>query len=528
VSRALAPATAPRAVAIYIRWSTDEQTDGTTLETQRERCSLYIKSQGWTPSEDLEFVDDGYSGGTLERPALTRLREYIRAGKVDCVVAYSIDRLSRNLADITELIQREWAGRCTFRSATQPIGTDEGNPTGQLVFNILASFAEFERGLIRERTYSGSIRRAKEGKVPGGRRPPFGYDRVGVGQLAINETQAVIVRQIFEWAVTGPYGQGPNVIARRLNEQGIPSPAGKRWWSMAVRDLLHNPIYCGTVTFGRRKYNGVHRHDKNHPLRVKREKPLVVVEDAAPAIVSKEVWEQVQALEKDRSETYTKKGVQAKNRGLLTGLLLCRCGGPLHRFYKQGKLEYYRCSRNAQAGGCIEQPGIYRAKELEQLVVDEVMKRYGTRDLREGAMRKVEEVLSGVSRRQEYEATLEQIALRLKQVEGDLTRLRRAARTGEIQLSTYEELKEDADAERLDLEAQRQVLEISLSQNRDTSAALDAWKKTLEGVDLWSQLEPGRQREVLFGLIRSIEVYRRRGDTQPVSVSFTWESPVTL
>jgi site-specific DNA recombinase len=162
---------APRAVAVYIRWSTEEQTEGTTLEVQRERCSLFIRSQGWEHDPQLTFIDDGYSGGTLNRPALTRLRAAVRAGQVDCVVSYSIDRLSRNLADIVALVQKEWAGRAVFRSASQPISTDEGNPAGQLIFNMLASFAEFERGLIRERTFSGLVRRAQEGSTwaPGSR-----------------------------------------------------------------------------------------------------------------------------------------------------------------------------------------------------------------------------------------------------------------------------------------------------------------------------------------------------------------------
>jgi site-specific DNA recombinase len=439
------------------------------------------------------------------------------------VVAYSIDRLSRNLADITQLIQREWAGRCAFRSATQPIGTDEGNPTGQLVFNILASFAEFERGLIRDRTYSGLIRRAKEGKVPGGGRPPYGYDRVAKGELAINEKEAPVVRQVFEWATSGPYGQGANVIARLLNEQGIPSPNGKRWWAMTVREMLHNPIYCGTVAYGRRKSNGAHR-EKDRPLRVKRPEPLVSVEDATPAIVSKEVWERAQTLGKERARTYTKKGVQAKNRALLTGLVFCKCGGPLHKF-ENPSYEYYRCGRHAMAGTCPHQPGIYRADQLEQLVVDEVMKRYGTKELREGALRKLEEGLSANTRRRECEAALEQVLSRLKQVEGDLTRLRRAARIGEIQLSTYEELKADAAAEQRDLEERRQSLELAVSQADVSLQTVEAWRENLAMVDLWSQLDPGRQREVLFGVLRSVEVYRRKGDKGPASVTFTWEAP---
>lgn len=514
----------PRAVAIYIRWSTDEQTEGTTLEIQRERCSLYIRSQGWEHSDELVFVDDGYSGGSLDRPALTRLREFIRLGRVDCVVAYSIDRLSRNLADITELIQKEWMGRAVFRSATQPIGTDEGNPTGQLVFNILASFAEFERGLIKERTHAGSVRRAKEGKYPGGPVAPYGYVRDGKGSLAVDESRAPVVREMFDLAVSGPYGQGPSVIARALNERGVPAPKGGQWWAHSVREILRNPVYAGVVTFGRRKNNQAHVRDKSVPRRSRRETPLAVVADAVPALVSREVWDRVQELEASRKATYSKKGVQAANRALLTGLAVCRCGGPLHTFYKEGRKRYYRCSRNAQAGGCVHQPGIYQADELEQVVVDEVMQRYGTPALREAALRKLEEKFSAENSRRQYQVSLEQIDQRVRQVEAEVVRLRRAARSGEIQLTTYEELKADAEAELNDLLVNRRGIEIALSKVRDDRGALEAWKRNLEAVDLWGRLEPGRQREVLFGLLRQVEVYRRRGETDAVAVHLSWEA----
>ena len=513
----------PRAVAVYIRWSTDEQTEGTTLEIQRERCSLYIRSQGWTASEELVFVDDGYSGGSLDRPALARLREWILAGRVDCVVAYSIDRLSRNLADITQLIQNEWAGRCAFRSATQPIGTDEGNPTGQLVFNILASFAEFERGLIRERTHAGAVRRAKEGKFPGGRLAPFGYTRVGVGQLAVDEGKAAIVRQIFEWATSAPYGQGPNVIARTLNERSVPAPEGGKWWSLTVRELLRNPVYAGTVTFGRRKTNPARQRDTSAPRRSKRETPLAVVEGAVAAIVSREVWARAQELEKERTAKYTKKGVQTANRSLLGGLAMCRCGGPLHMFYKEGKKRYYRCSRNAQGKGCDYEPGIYSADDLEALVAEEVMVQYGSPRLRADALAVVEEKLSADSIRRDYQLALTHVDERVKGVEADLVRLRRAARSGEIQLSTYEDLKSDADAEMTELLTSRRGIELALSKVRDQSTTLEAWRNTLAQVDLWESLDPVRRREVLFGLLRRIQVYRRRGSQGPASVELVWE-----
>jgi site-specific DNA recombinase len=525
-------ATAPEAVAIYIRWSTDEQTDGTTLEVQRERCTLFIRSQGWEVNDDLIFVDDGYSGGSLDRPALKKLRQAVRQGEVDCVVSYSIDRLSRNLADIVELVQKEWAGRATFRSASQPISTDEGNPSGQLVFNILASFAEFERGLIRERTHSGHIRRAQQGKYPGSPVPPIGYTRDGVGSLAIDSVGpdgeftgwAKVVRTIFEMALTGPAGQGPTMIARTLNSQGIPCPGGGRWYSNKVRRILRNPVYSGTVVYGRYKTNAQAQRGGEGPRMLRREKPLARVEGALPAIVSLEEWQRVQELEDGRKGD-TDKYVHNENRSLLAGLVRCICGGPLHVTYKDDR-RFYRCTRYALGGVCPFKPGHYRVEQIEEAVVAELKARYGSRALREQALEAVLSKSVVDERRQLLVQSIAETERRMKAIEGEVARLRKAARAGEIQLKTYEELKGDADAELAELAAQREALERQVKETRDVNATLETWKQLVDAVDLWDSLDQARQREILFGLIRQVSVYRERQSREAIEVDIMWEEPM--
>ncbi|HWI61263.1 MAG TPA: recombinase family protein, partial [Symbiobacteriaceae bacterium] len=152
-------------VAIYIRWSTEDQGEGTTLEVQMDACKGYILSQGWPFRDDLIFVDDGISGATLDRPALGRLRGLVREGEVDCVVVYKLDRLSRTVLDMLKLVLEEWEGCCHVKSAREPI--DTLTPTGKMFFYQLMSFAEWERNVIRERTMAGRLRRAQEGKNPG-------------------------------------------------------------------------------------------------------------------------------------------------------------------------------------------------------------------------------------------------------------------------------------------------------------------------------------------------------------------------
>ncbi|MDF2630241.1 MAG: Resolvase domain protein [Symbiobacteriaceae bacterium] len=464
----------PDAVAIYIRWSTDEQTDGTTLQTQRERCSLYLLSQGWQVNEDLIFIDEGFSGGNLNRPALTRLRAAVAEELVDCVVTYSMDRLSRSVADTVQLVQGEWAGKCVYRSASQPISTEDGNPTGQLIFNILASFAEFERALIRERTHSGLVRRARQGMYPGTRVPPFGYRRDGKGRLAIDVATADVVRRIFAMAVEGPAGQGPTRIARALMAEGIPAPTGGAWWAHQIRAILTNPVYRGDLVYGRRRVNPAARRNPAAPRRLTGGKPLAVVAGAVPPLVDRDRWEQAQQLFADRAAARTREGLQAKNRSLLAGIARCRCGGPLSLFYGRGGQRYYRCSRHfLSAGGCGADPGVIRADEAESAVVLAVRERFATEGLRQAVAA---------------------IAAAPRAAGGPAAPPARPRRSGK--------------------------------RMAESTTPQPDWAAAAARVDLWQSLDVAAQRQVLHGLLRRLIIYKPKGAGAKPEIDFEWEAPV--
>jgi site-specific DNA recombinase len=241
----------PDRVAVYIRWSTDDQAEGTTAAVQRETCRHYVLSQGWQFREELLFVDDGCSGGSLDRPALNRLRLLIRKGQIDCVVLFKIDRLSRNLVDTVNLVLREWEGRCHVRSAREAIDTT--TPGGKMFFYTLVSFAEWERAVIRDRTLSGKLRRLREGKNPGFR-PPYGFRRgAETGRFAVVPAEAPVVRQIFRLYLRG---LGYSAIAAWLRRQGVCSRGGRPFTGKAVAAVLANPLYAGTLLYGRRSRRG--------------------------------------------------------------------------------------------------------------------------------------------------------------------------------------------------------------------------------------------------------------------------------
>ena len=183
--------------AIYTRKSTEEglEQDFNSLDAQREACEAFIASQkheGWMVMPG-QYDDGGYSGGTLERPALQRLLADIRGAKVDVVIVYKIDRLTRSLLDFTKIVEVFDANGVSFVSVTQAFNT--ATSMGRLTLNVLLSFAQFEREVTGERIRDKIAASKKKGMWMGGY-PTLGYD-VKDRKLVINETEAETVRYIF-------------------------------------------------------------------------------------------------------------------------------------------------------------------------------------------------------------------------------------------------------------------------------------------------------------------------------------------
>ncbi len=183
--------------AIYTRKSTEEglQQEFNSLDAQRESAEDYIKSQqheGWTCLPD-RYDDGGFTGGNMDRPALRRLMADIEAGRVDCVIVYKVDRLSRSLLDFAQLMGTFDKHQIAFVSVTQQFNTT--NSIGRLMLNVLLSFAQFEREIISERTRDKIAATRRKGKWCGGL-PPLGYDVVDT-TLVLNQGEAEQVRAIF-------------------------------------------------------------------------------------------------------------------------------------------------------------------------------------------------------------------------------------------------------------------------------------------------------------------------------------------
>jgi DNA invertase Pin-like site-specific DNA recombinase len=265
--------------AIYSRKSTEEglNQEFNTLEAQREAAEAYVRSQlhaGWVALEE-RYDDGGYTGANLERPGLRRLLADIESGKVDAVLVYKVDRLSRSLLDFARLMETFERYQVSLVSITQPLNTTSS--LGRLTLNILLSFAEFERQIIVDRTRDKMGAARRKGKWVGGM-PVLGYDVAATGgKLVVNQEEALRVREIFAL-----YLQRRS-LDELLSEMKKREWTTKRWITRAakqhlgrpftkpvLRRLLSNVLYLGKVAHQKETYAGEQE-----------------------AIVEEAVWEQV-------------------------------------------------------------------------------------------------------------------------------------------------------------------------------------------------------------------------------------------
>src|SRR6202789_2162625 len=241
--------------AIYTRKSTEEglEQDFNSLDAQREACEAYITSQkaeGWIALAK-RYDDGGYSGGTLERPALRRLLQDIEDAAIDVVVVYKIDRLSRSLMDFSKLVEVFDRKSVTFVSVTQSFNTTTS--MGRLTLNVLLSFAQFEREVTGERIRDKFAASKKKGIWMGGN-PPLGYD-VSERKLVVNAAEAATVRKIFERYLelgcarllcTDLAERG--IVSKRRTFQNGQTRGGNPIAQNAVYLMLKNRVYIGETT----------------------------------------------------------------------------------------------------------------------------------------------------------------------------------------------------------------------------------------------------------------------------------------
>ena len=327
-------------VRIYCRVSTGAQEqDGTSLETQERSCREYAAQQGWLVSGVLR---DTASGFNLDRPALTALRDSVRVGNVDIVLAHALDRLSRKQTHVAILVEE-----CADHGAVLDFVTEnfEDTATGQLLRSVQAFAAELEREKIMERTGRGKEARARSGRIPQGTGIGcFGYRYSSAsGQRVIEPTQAAVVRRIFDrYLETRSF----SAVAAELNADGIPAFAGGRFYPLTIRRILTNSSYVGQFIY-RKTRRVASRNASGRKVSQVVERPTdewLPIDGASPAIVDEVVWNRVQAVIDDPERV--KRGAAKRNYELRGRARCARCGAPMVGQTVRGRgkaYAYYRC-----------------------------------------------------------------------------------------------------------------------------------------------------------------------------------------
>jgi site-specific DNA recombinase len=351
MSRQTATVPAPRLklrCAVYTRKSSEEGLElaFNSLDAQREACEAYVASQraeGWLLVAD-RYDDGGFSGGTLERPALKRLLADIEAGRVDVVVVYKIDRLSRALMDFSKLVEVFDKHKVTFVSVTQSFNTTTS--MGRLTLNVLLSFAQFEREVIGERIRDKVAASRKKGMWMGGW-APLGYE-VKERKLIVNEVDAKLVRSIFQRFKSG----SATTLARELIiAENVRNKYGKLIDKGILYKMLNNPVYIGVAVHKGVSYPGEH-----------------------VGIIDRKVWDKVQARFKENPRKRAA-ATRAQTPSLLKGIIFGPTGvamSPTHT-RKNGRLYRYYLSQTVLKQGSGDCPvARVPAAEIEKIVIDQV------------------------------------------------------------------------------------------------------------------------------------------------------------
>lgn len=368
-------------VGLYARVSTERQSERGTVASQLEALRAAAEAEGHEIVE--EFVDDGYSGARLDRPALDRLRDAAQAGVLDGVLCLCADRLARAYAYQVLILEELQRFNVTVQFLQGPtLGED---PQATLLIQMQGVISEYENAKIAERYRRGKLHRARVGDVPFWKMS-YGHRRVrsddgGPARIEIFEPEAQVVRDIFRAYVDGE--NSIRQIARDLHKRGVPSPTGKPMWGTStIGRLLNNEAYIGTVYYNRREYieAAAPRRGQRHRKTRHRDRPREEwIAIPVPPVIDRDTFERAKSVSRDNTK-WNPRGAEP-GAWLLRGLIECghchvgcNChklrgrNGTFHRYY------YCRNHDLLRAGGedrrCPERN--IRANELDEYVFQQV------------------------------------------------------------------------------------------------------------------------------------------------------------
>ncbi|MBA7637631.1 hypothetical protein ES703_45277 [subsurface metagenome] len=485
--------------AIYTRVSTEEQAkSGYSLSAQEERLRAHVKSQGWTMHK--VYVDDGYSAGSKNRPALKKLLIDGSLKRFDSVLVYKIDRLSRSLKDLIEIVAELNSYDIGFKSCTELIDTTR--PEGRLMFHQFGSFAQYERELISQRTKFGMIKRLKQGLWNG--QAPYGY-KIVKGKLVINRKEADLVKVIFDLYLKK--NMGVVNISRELNRLEIKPRKGKMWKGNTIHNIITNPIYAGFVRWGGEMAEGSHK-----------------------SIIGKEVFDCVQETLKQRNHQSRK----LRTPNCLTGLVRCgKCNSLMHVTYPgvepKSRFKYYVCNNRYNFKSCDQD--YIRADILENSVVKKIKKL----SLREDVITSLVQDYVNHNRLKlpELEKKKDEILNKIELLEREKTKLSRWLLKNDLtpqavnylnaQVDEYSEKEKDLQEQLWNIEDEMNTIKLMNYNAEGTSDFLKNFVKSFDELDF------GERKLLIESLVQKVVIDKNKKMTvtlQPPLQSLGFNTPL--
>lgn len=473
----------PSKVAIYIRVSTQEQAmEGYSIGAQTERLSAYCKAKDW-PIFHI-YTDPGFSGSNMQRPALKQLFQDIEHQRIDCVLVYKLDRLSRSQKDTLYMIEDVFLKNdIAFVSMNENF--DTSTPFGRAMIGILSVFAQLEREQIRERTRMGRTERAKSGLWHGGGWEPFGYNYKD-GRLIVNQLERTIVHDVYDLFLQSvPITS----IAHTMQER-----YGRKITTTLIHSILTTSLYTGVINWRGKSYPGQHE-----------------------AIIDEVSFKRAQEFMHDRSRLAASKPNPFKSTTLLGGLLYCgHCGA---RYFSKGNYSgaiggqrlyypYYYCySRGKTNSRLVLDPNCknptYAVQKLDQYIIEEIKKMANSK-------RYLNNIIEGnTSNMADSSERRTSIMQRIDEIETQRTRLIDLYQIGTISIDDVDERSSKLDDEQEALQHTLDAMESHKTEKLPRDRAIDLMNEFISIVD---DAELDDKKALLGELIEKIIVKEHKGD----------------
>lgn len=457
---------------VYARISKEEQSSY-SLEEQVKECRTYITEKGheWVDT----YIDDGYSAKDMNRPALQSMLNDIKSNRFELLVIWKLDRLTRDTLDGLSMVKNIFRPNgIEFASKTEDINTS--TPDGYMMYTIRLSVAQVEREKTRERVIMGQAARARSGKRNVSK-APYGYTVVDDLALVINDDEAVIVKQVYEWYMEG---HGKNKIATMLNDRGVPCAKGGKFWNeSAVTQIIENPTYYGAV-----HWRGI------------------VAEGTHTPIISKEVWDKCQDYINRRKESWMN---QSSYDFPFSTVVKCAiCGRSFHgkkrsksghEENKHPHLRLYRCSGKYRQNNCTISD--ISERKLVQLIFNTISFEFEDMDQNKTIDKDSPDVIKERKRLQKE----------LDKSKDRLTKLAKAMASGNLDFDIYTQLRDEEKKKAALWEEQLNALPMEQeNDSRRLGEIVQELRNLKKDWDTWTYAEQKIRVQKIFKRISILKV----------------------